>query len=171
MCRVLGKYGYWTLCQGSVNMVIRPLVLSLKHGSDTSVKKGFMASQTSTKASSVKNNRSADHSSEPELLNRHHRDSLTGWCLTFHIKEYCCNSTMSTATAVDSHKHVCGANCIHTIGLCTSHSLMERIFQTTSFSGWRKGHRVTLLMQTKARDWTQMVMLPPHLWKVLFTTS
>lgn len=74
----------------SVNMIIGPLVSSLKHDSDTSVKKGFMASQTSTKggkAGSV-TSRSADLSSEPELLNRHHRDPLPGWCLTSHIKQY-----------------------------------------------------------------------------------
>lgn len=91
----------------SVNMIIGPLVSSLKYGSDTSVKNGFMASQPSTnggKASSV-TNRSADHSSEPELLNRHHQDSLPGWCLAFHIKQYYRKSAMSAATAVDSNKH------------------------------------------------------------------
>lgn len=151
----------------SVNMIIGPLVSSLKHGSDTSVKKGFMASQTSTKggkAGSV-TSRSADHSSEPELLNRHHRDPLPGWCLTSHIKQYYRNSAMSAATAVDSNKHLCSANCVHTISLCTSHLL------TIVLSGWRNRHRHTVDGE-KSRPGTELktVVLPLHLWKALFTT-
>lgn len=124
----------------SVNMVIGPSVSSLKHGSDTSVKKGFMALQTSTKggkAGSV-TNRSADHSSEPELLNRHHRGPLPGWCLTSHIKQYHRKSAMSAATAVDSSNHSRSANCAHTISLCTSCLL------TIPLSGWRNRYRHTV---------------------------